>query len=74
MEGRNKCDTDEECLENGRKFCDADPGCFGIGWYSNSKESWWLNQRLKMCTSTKMAYKTDGWRTFMKLRMFNIYR
>ena len=66
--GRNNCSSDKECLENGRKLCDGNPGCFGIAWYEHR-----LAQPLKMCSSTKMSPKTDGWRTLMKSRVFNSY-
>ena len=58
---RNDCASDDECLKNGRTICDTDPNCYGIAWYTNR-----LAQPLKICRSTKMVAKTDGWRTMMK--------
>lgn len=61
IDGRNNCTSDVECLKNGRKLCDVDPGCLGIAWYEPK-----LQQPLKLCGSTKMKAKNDGWRTMMK--------
>ena len=58
---RNGCASDKECLNNGRSICDTDPNCFGIAWHKKLKA-----QSLKICTSTAMGPKTDGWRTIMK--------
>ena len=58
---RNGCASDEACLAIGRKTCDADAECFGVGWYQPKVE-----QDLIMCLSNKMEPKTDGWRTMMK--------
>jgi len=59
---RNGCTSDKDCLNNGRTICDRDPDCHGIAWYRNS-----LNVGMKICRSTRMATKTDGWRTMMKI-------
>ena len=60
-DGRNGCASDEECLKNGRNVCDTDPNCFGISWYKR-----YAKQKLRICRSTVMGPKTDGWRTMMK--------
>ena len=65
VEGRNGCESDEECLQNGRNICDTDPNCFGIAWYTNL-----VNQQLKICRSKAMGPKTDGWRTMTKLGIY----
>ena len=59
--GRNDCESDEECLQNGRTICDTDPNCFGIAWYKN-----YLPTQLRICRSNEMGPKTNGWRTMMK--------
>jgi len=59
---RNGCTSDKDCLNNGRTICDRDPDCHGIAWYRNR-----LNVGMKICRSTRMATKTDGWRTMMKI-------
>ena len=58
---RNDCASDDECLKNGRTICDKDPNCYGIAWYKHR-----LAEPMQICRSTKMAPKTDGWRTMMK--------
>ena len=58
---RKACASDEDCLNNGKTICDTDPNCYGIAWYTNQ-----LAQPLKICRSTRMVAKTDGWRTMMK--------
>ena len=60
VEGRDDCDSDDDCLENGRKLCDKDHKCFGLAWDKNN-----VKQRLKLCRSNKMGPKTDGWRTML---------
>ena len=60
---RNGCDSDESCLKAGRPICDADPLCFGVAWHQPIP-----GQPLKICRSTVMAVKTDGWRTMMKTK------
>ena len=67
IDGRNGCASDEECLNNGRGICDADPNCFGITWYKRN-----TYQSLKICKSTVMGPKTDGWRTMMKPGIYRI--
>ena len=67
VEGRNGCESDEDCLQNGRDICDTDPNCFGIVWYTKR-----ANQRLKICRSKDMGPKTDGWRTIMKKGIYII--
>ena len=62
--GRNDCSSDADCLEMGRKMCDADPGCFGIAWYE-----YLLEQPLKLCRSREMEPKGDGWHSIMKTGM-----
>ena len=58
---RKGCLSDDECLTNGKTICDTDPKCFGIAWYQPR-----MAQRLKICRSTRMKPKYDGWRTLMK--------
>ena len=61
LNGRNGCMSDEACLANGRALCDPDPECFGVAWYQTN-----MQVNLKLCRSTSMVAKTDGWRTMMK--------
>ena len=65
--GRNGCASNEECLNNGRIICDADPNCFGIAWYNRN-----ANQPLKICKSAVMGPKTNGWRTMMQQGFYTI--
>ena len=67
IEGRNGCTSDKECLKNGRSVCDTDSNCFGISWYTH-----FAKQRLRICRSTVMETKTDGWRTMMKQGMYTM--
>jgi hypothetical protein len=62
LDERNGCVSDAECLQYGRNICDTDPNCFGIAWYKKSGTT----SAVKMCRSTAMGPKTDGWRTMMK--------
>ena len=64
----NKCNSDEECLEAARKYCDSDLGCFGIAWYAPNMEV-----GLKLCRSNEMSDKNDGWHTIMKEGMHVIF-
>ena len=66
IEGRNGCNDDKVCLENGRDQCDMDPSCFGVSWYSRNNTQ--NEVRLKLCLTKDMEPKTDGWRTMMKLK------
>ena len=65
--GRNACASDEECLNNGKSICDADPNCFGIAWYKSN-----VNQPIKICKSTDMGPIGNGWRTMMKQGVYTI--
>ena len=67
IDGRNGCASDEECMNIGRSICDPDPNCFGIAWYPKL-----VTQPLKICKSTVMGPKTDGWRTMMKQGVYTI--
>ena len=60
MEGRFRCYTDEQCLVNGRKFCDNDPNCHGIMWFKNNIET-----KLRIC-KTKTMVPQQNWRTMIK--------
>ena len=61
IEGRKKCNSDEQCLENARGLCDDDPKCFGVMWFSGNPF-----QELKLCESRMLEEKIDGWRTLLK--------
>jgi len=61
IEGRNKCDSDEQCLANARGLCDDDPTCSGVMWFSKNPF-----QKLRLCQSKILEGKTDGWRTLLK--------
>ena len=72
--GRQSCNSDEECVANGRKICDLDSQCFGIMWYRNN-----LAWNLKLCTSHELeaAPKDNNgffhWRTILKQGMYTIF-
>ena len=68
LDKRNGCNSDEECLKNGREICDTDSNCFGIAWNTNN-----LGQQLKICRSTTMEPKADGWRTMMKQGIYIVH-
>jgi len=61
IEGRNKCDSDEQCLENARGLCDDDSNCVGVMWFSGNPI-----QKLRLCESRILEGKTYGWRTLLK--------
>ena len=65
IDARNGCTSDVTCLNNARKFCDGNPQCYGVGWYEKNKI-----QKIRICRSTKMIPKNDGWRTMMKTGEF----
>ena len=69
VDGRNGCNSDEECLENARAFCDSDPACFGFSWFREPNR---VAQRLKKCKGRSTSSKWDGydkeWRTILKLQ------
>ena len=53
-------------IQDSRKSCDGNPQCFGVSWYEKNKK-----QKIRICRSTKMVPKNDGWRTMMKTGEFN---
>ena len=62
---RNKCNSDNECLKNGKPNCDEDPMCFGVAWNTKHKDI-----PLRFCRSSQMvelATANSGWRTMMNL-------
>ena len=62
---RKSCNSDMDCLKNGKAMCDEDVDCFGITWNSNHKDI-----PLKLCKSPQMEpiLKKGGWRTIMHLK------
>lgn len=62
---RNTCDSDEECLQNGRQFCEGNPDCYGIAWYDDPPE---YDQAIKYCKSQDNSTRVNkGWSTQMKI-------
>ena len=60
-DGMKTCNNDYECEYRARFKCDNEIKCFGFSWHEHNKL-----QELRMCTSSEMEPKTDGWRTSMK--------
>lgn len=58
---RQGCNSDDDCLEEGNKFCDDNVDCFGITW--NTKD---IDTDLLKCNSAEMIAAPDGWDTLMK--------
>ena len=65
VDGRNGCDSDDQCFKNGRKICDTDPDCFGISWHKFDRKVSWQRQRLKICKSRDIETSGNG-RTMLK--------
>ena len=65
---RRDCNTDTDCMEiGGRHFCDYNPDCHGIAYYTTR-----TNQGLKMCLSDEVMDKPDGWRTMLKRGIYEL--
>ena len=61
IDGRNRCESDQQCLENARGQCDNSPYCFGVMWNRRV-----ITQKLRICLSRELDPKTDGWHTMLK--------
>ena len=67
IEGRNNCQSDDECLVNGGKICDRDPNCFGVAWNVHN-----VSHPLKICRSrSPLNVSTPSWRTILKCMYTN---
>lgn len=58
---RYGCSSDEDCLQNGREYCERNVDCYGIAWNKDD-----VDQPLKACSSFDLEANSK-WDTEKKI-------